>query len=59
MNVWNTHAMTMVSRHGEAVVLAVAGAFLLWANVVTPLWADDYCRFGTSGLLEPFQLAWR
>ncbi|MBV0887904.1 hypothetical protein KTQ54_05035 [Komagataeibacter oboediens] len=29
---------------GERLGLALCFAFLLWANWVTPLWADDYCR---------------
>ncbi|KON63920.1 hypothetical protein KOEU_26250 [Komagataeibacter europaeus] len=29
---------------GERVGLALCFMFLLWANWVTPLWADDYCR---------------
>ncbi|GAN85653.1 DUF6056 family protein [Komagataeibacter intermedius] len=29
---------------GERLGLALCFAFLLWANWITPLWADDYCR---------------
>ncbi|GAB6966206.1 hypothetical protein JCM25156A_02430 [Komagataeibacter kakiaceti JCM 25156] len=29
---------------GEWPGLALCSAFLLWANLITPLWADDYCR---------------
>ena len=29
---------------GERAGLALCSVFLLWANLITPLWADDYCR---------------
>jgi hypothetical protein len=32
--------------------------FLVWANIETPLWGDDYCEAIPVGLTEPFALAW-
>lgn len=50
------------SRNAAALKLAayaLVAAALAWANIVTPLWADDYCRLSASGFAEPFALAWR
>jgi hypothetical protein len=32
--------------------------FLAWANAVTPLWADDYCRVILRGIAEAIAHAW-
>ena len=43
----------------QTVVLSIAFLFLLWANLVTPLWGDDYCVALPVGLTGAFALAWR
>lgn len=43
----------------RAIVLAIVLGFLVWANIETPLWGDDYCEAIPVGLMEPFALAWR
>ena len=32
---------------------------MVWANVATPLWGDDYCYIIPPDIGEPFRLAWR
>jgi hypothetical protein len=46
-------------RHeSQIIVLAIALLFLIWANIETPLWGDDYCEAIPVGLTGPFALAW-
>jgi Family of unknown function (DUF6056) len=46
----------IVSGRNAACVLWLA--FLLWANLVTPLWADDYCRMTEADFVQAWSLAW-
>lgn len=43
---------------GERAGLALCSAFLLWANWVTPLWADDYCRTMPPHLATILRTVW-
>ncbi|MCE2564010.1 DUF6056 family protein [Komagataeibacter sp. FNDCF1] len=43
---------------GEGVGLAICFTFLLWANAVTPLWADDYCRTMPFSLPTIMHIVW-
>ena len=46
-------------RHeSQIIVLTIALLFLIWANIETPLWGDDYCEAIPVGLTEPFARAW-
>ena len=49
----------MPQRDSPAVVWAIVFVFLVWANVVTPLWSDDYCEAIPVGFIGPFALAWQ
>ena len=42
----------------RAVVWTIVFAFLVWANLVTPLWSDDYCEAIPVGFTGPFAFAW-
>ncbi|MBB2204567.1 DUF6056 family protein [Gluconacetobacter takamatsuzukensis] len=48
-----------LADRGHAVGLGLCFLFLVWANIVTPLWADDYCRTAPFSLTSPVLLAWR
>ncbi|GBQ14283.1 DUF6056 family protein [Komagataeibacter rhaeticus] len=43
---------------GEGAGLVLCFAFLLWANAVTPLWADDYCRSMPFSLPTIARIVW-
>jgi len=45
-------------RESQIVVLTSVFLFLVWANIETPLWGDDYCEAIPVSLAEPFVLAW-
>ena len=49
---------TFRGHRGQILVLAIALLFLVWANIETPLWGDDYCEAIPVGLTEPFAFAW-
>jgi hypothetical protein len=44
---------------GAIVAYAICFGFVFWANVETPLWADDYCRIIPFSIAAPFELAGR
>jgi hypothetical protein len=48
----------LLRRHSPAISLAILFAFLIWANIETPLWGDDYCEAVAAGWLQPLVLAW-
>ncbi len=48
----------LLRRHSPAISLAILFAFLVWANIETPLWGDDYCEAIAAGWLQPLVLAW-
>jgi len=53
----------MTGRSGAAafapaLVLLAVFAFMVWANLVTPLWGDDYCRITSPDAVRPFVVAW-
>lgn len=51
--------LAALRRHeSQIIVLTIALLFLIWANIETPLWGDDYCEAIPVGLTEPFALAW-
>ncbi|GBQ66803.1 hypothetical protein AA15237_0002 [Komagataeibacter xylinus NBRC 15237] len=43
---------------GEKLALGLCFVFLLWANRVTPLWADDYCRTIPFSPRMIFHIVW-
>ncbi|WP_231850399.1 DUF6056 family protein [Komagataeibacter medellinensis] len=43
---------------GEGAGLAACFVFLLWANAITPLWADDYCRTMPFSLPTIVHIVW-
>ncbi|MFT9015426.1 MAG: DUF6056 family protein [Acetobacter sp.] len=43
----------------HAIGLALCFLFVAWANIMTPLWSDDYCRIEPFSLTSPFLNAWR
>lgn len=47
-----------LSAAGPRAALLAIILFLLWANIETPMWADDYCRAFSGAPLEAAAMAW-
>ncbi len=43
---------------GYRIALTACLAFLIWTNVETPMWADDYCRALEPGVSSALASAW-
>ena len=58
------HRGMMIGPHlsawlrGHHVALALCLVFLLWANIETPMWADDYCRALDPSVSAAISSAW-
>jgi Family of unknown function (DUF6056) len=42
----------------RTLVWTIVFVFLVWANIETPLWSDDYCEAVPVGFTGPFTFAW-
>lgn len=44
---------------GQAIALSLCFIFVLWANLITPLWSDEWCRLGLAqDLAGVFRETW-
>jgi Family of unknown function (DUF6056) len=48
-----------MTKYQKKISLIVVFSFVLFENIMTPMWGDDYCRTGKLNLLDAFSYAWR